>query len=474
MTDLENDVRTALGRHAGPIALRPMPPGTRRRVRVRQAGFVALIALATAFAVAGGVILAGTLPHGRGTNPADDGYSSPLENVPPGWPSVQISDPSSAYLPPIADPNVSDGPVVLASGTVEGSAFTLYAYTRGRGDAATPCLGFVGFPTVGEPVTTAPDIVTCANAPAVPQQQDVAFIGAGSSERPDLEANFGFVSGRVDKIYVWGGGDLGMFEIQKLQALRGWDVAPFFFVPSAGAGPLEVDAIGRDTILPLAHAEICHASSASGSCRTDVHQEFPLGSPVDVPVPLAAGSWPRVTFGGDFEPYVDHVVNADGVVDPGVVGTKTVIAYGTVQGAPWSLVAFNMRDAGAPDGLNPSSELFVTGVGGGGSALHETSPWSPNDLGGSHGLVEPGGFDDITGVVSSRVSTVRVVLSDGTIRDADLIQGPQGVDASYFVMFLPARSEGRLVALDAEGNEIEQMCLRDMMGVAPGGDPCAP
>ncbi|MGZ4129637.1 MAG: hypothetical protein ACXVPR_02260, partial [Actinomycetota bacterium] len=147
--------------------------------------------------------------------------------------------------------------------------------------------------------------------------------------------------------------------------------------------------------------------------------------------------------------------------------------YGTVQGAPWSLVAYNVRDNDAPSGLNPMSQLFITGVGGGGSALYETDPWQPNDLGASHGLGESRGFDDLTGVASTRVTAVRLELTDGTTRDLDLIVGPPGVEARFFVTFLPAGSEGRLVALDASGAEIEQMCLRDMMGVPPGGDACA-
>jgi hypothetical protein len=51
-----------------------------------------------------------------------------------------------------------------------------------------------------------------------------------------------------------------------------------------------------------------------------------------------------------------------------------------------------------------------------------------------------------------------------------LFTGPDGVEATYFVMFVPHDVSGRLVALDETGQEIEQMCLRDMMGVPPGGE----
>jgi hypothetical protein len=362
---------------------------------------------------------------------------------------------------------------VLASGSVEGSDFILYGYTLGRGSDATPCLGFVGFPKAGAPVRTAPDMVTCASAPAVPERQDVAFIGGGSADRPDLEANFGFVSLRVDVVYVWGRGRLGMFEIPTLDGLSRWDVRPFLFVPAPDAGPLEVDARANGGSLELAHADICPPSDVSGTCRTQVHQDHPVSSPVDVPIALAPGDWPSVTYGGDFEPYVDHEANADGVVDPGVVGEKRVIAYGTVQGAPWSLVAYNARYPGAPNGIAPQADFFITGVGGAGASLFETTPWTPNDLAAGRFHADRDGFDSIAGVVSTRVAAVLLELIDGTTKDIDLIRGPVGVEARYFVAFLPAGSEGRLAALDASGQEIEQMCLRDMMGVPPGGDPCA-
>jgi hypothetical protein len=83
------------------------------------------------------------------------------------------------------------------------------------------------------------------------------------------------------------------------------------------------------------------------------------------------------------------------------------------------------------------------------------------------------GFETLDGVASLRVATVRLELADGTVREETLIPGPEGVQARYFVDFIPAGVAGRLVALDAEGNEIEQMCLDDMFGVPAGGDPCS-
>lgn len=480
MSQTEERIREALAERAGSAPVTAMPLSVQRRVRLRQVGVAAALGSVAVLAIAVVVIAYGTAlaprPDSTPTlDPAADGYTSPLEEVPPHWPAVDIHDPTSAYVPSLAgEPGVTEGPVVLASGTVNGASFMLYAYTLGHSPDATPCVGFVGFAPAGAPTKNAPDVSTCANEPAVPQGQDVAYIGGGAAEVPGLEANFGFVSDRVDVIYVWGGGRLGMFEVPRLPRLDGWNVSPFFFVPAPDAGPLEVHARVDGGIVPLAHADICRPSEVSGTCRTQTYQDLPISSPVDVPLPLPAGAWPTVTYGGDFEPYVDHEANSDGVVDPGVVSEKTVIAYGTVQKAPWSLVAYNARYPGAPGDVSPASDFFVSGVGGhGGETLFIITPWSPNDLAAGRMNGEDDRFDSVHGIVSTRVGAVRLELWDGTVQDVTLIPGPAGVDARYFVLFIPHRAQGRLVALDATGQEVQQMCLRDMMGVPPGGDPCA-
>jgi hypothetical protein len=477
MSRTEDRIREALVARAGTPAMTTMPPRAHRRVRLRQAGlttvFGCVVATLVAFVVVASGTIGGSAPRPISTfDPAADGYTSPLEDVPPHWPAVDIADPADAYIPTISDPHVIDGPIVLASGTVDGSSFTLYAYTERRDGSNTACLGFVGFAAPGMPTRSAPDLTTCANAPAVPEEHDLAFIGAGSGDGR-LEANFGFVSGRADVVYVWGGGTYGMFSIPKLAALEGWKVDPFFFVPAMGAGPVEVDARLRGGLLSLAHANICQPSDVPGGCRTEVVQDFPLTSPVDVPLPLAPGEWPIVTYGGDFAPYVDHQVDADGIRDPGVVGEKQVVAYGTVQAEPWSLVGYNLQYPGAPNGTSPAEDLSVGGGGTTGATLYTQTPWRPNDLSAGRGHTDNNGFDSLDGLVSSRVSSVRLELTDGTVRQVRLFPGPSGVGARYFVIFIPHSSMGRLVALDASGREIEQMCLSDMMGVPPGGDRCA-
>jgi hypothetical protein len=473
MSVTDDRIRETLAERAGSPSAGEMSASVPRRIRARQTGVAIAFGSAASFVVAVAVIaysaVAPSAPRPAPTlDPAADGYTSPLENVPPRWPAIDVHDPSTAYVPQLRGADVSDGPVVLASGDVEGESFTVYAYTLGRGSLATPCIGFVGFAAPGAPTRSAPNVTTCADAVAVPEERDVGFIG---SRVGDLEANFGFVSDRVDVVYVWGGGKYGMFAMPKLPALDGWNVDPFFFVPAPKAGPLEVDARvhGRDQ--ELAHANVCRPSDVAATCHRRVVQDFPLTSPVDVPVALAPGDWPAVTYGGDFEPYVDHEVDANGVRDPGVVGDKTVIAYGTVQEAPWSLAAFNSEFAGAPSSVSPSVQLEGPS-GGSGASLYETTPWEPNDLSAGYGWGSDQGFVDVSGVVSPRVAAVRLELADGTTKGLPLIDGPPGVAARFFVTFLPSRSTGRVVALDSAGAELDQACIRDSKGNPPSGMPC--
>lgn len=466
---LRSDVRAALERHAGrrPAVFR-MPREVERRIRRRQRARLVVAALGGVVATAACLIVILTIAGRPGSMPstADIG-------VPPGWPLVRETPSGLAFVPAI-EGDVTDGPEVLASGTVEGTEFTVFAYTVGRDDDRAACVGFVSRPSVSSWDAVAPTLLCSIDPPPVPSARDVSLLGVAVADHPELVAHIGLTSDRVDQVMVWAGGNQGMSEIPQLDRLRRWEVRPVFFIPAEGAGPLEAFAEVGGGIMPLAHGDLCSPDGGQ-PCRAPVVQDLPTTSPVRVPEPLDGGGWPEVTYGGDFEPYVDHEADAEGIVDPGVVGEKTVVAYGTVQGAPWSLVAYNLRDRDAPEGVNPAADLSVAGVGGStGGSLYETDPWRPNDLSARRMSGDGSeGFEILDGLVSMRVASVRLELDDGTVHDLTLLDGPPGVNARYFVEFIPAGVSGRLVALDPAGAEIVQMCLRDMFGLPPGGDPCA-
>lgn len=168
----------------------------------------------------------------------------------------------------------------------------------------------------------------------------------------------------------------------------------------------------------------------------------------------SAGEWPEVSYGGDFTPYVDHVIDMQGVLDPGVVGKKHVVAYGTVQGIPWSLTGFMSTDHS--DDPIPVGELFLGPRGQfGGSGLGFSGPqFGVSGTGfGSMGLTA------YAGIVGESVAAVEFRLASGEARPIRLFEGPSTVGARYFVLWPPTGAVGEIVALDASGEVVDQASL---------------
>jgi hypothetical protein len=465
MNDLELEVRAALRRHAGSIDVRSMPPRTGRSVRARQAGFVARIALVAAVGLIAAALVAVSLPHGSRLSPASDGFTSPLEHVPPGWPLVDVHDPRLATVPVVDDPALRSGPQVLVSGEVEGSAFTLVAWTdiaHGRDQA---CLGFAGLADPGEAVSAGPSTGYCTGErDGVLQGADLALFGLQGSA-PGLMANFGFATDRVAEVWA-AAGDQGFFQIPTIGGPSGWRATAFLFFPEPGSGSVEAYSEGGFSGgTALSRADVCAVGTVAGTCRPSVDQLFPISS--DPPRGLEAPApteWPEVTYGGAFTPYVDHEANSAGVVDPGVIGQKVPVLWGTVQGVPWSLTAYDARGDGAgPQGEpGPAGQLFLGSdgaYGGSGLGLYGTTPWQPNDLGLTGLVFGSGPLTAYAGVVSSRVSRVELRLTDGAVRDVRLVAGPAGVDAGYFVVWTPNGTTGEIVALASDGSVVQSARL---------------
>jgi hypothetical protein len=168
----------------------------------------------------------------------------------------------------------------------------------------------------------------------------------------------------------------------------------------------------------------------------------------------SAGEWPEVSYGGDFTPYVDHVIDMEGVLDPDVVGKKHVVAYGTVQGIPWSLTGFMSTDH-SNDPI-PVGELFL-GPGGqfGGSGLRFSGPqFGVSGTGfGSVGLTA------YAGIVGESVAAVEFRPASGEPMPIRLFEGPSTVGARYFVLWPPTGAVGEIVALDASGAVVDQASL---------------
>jgi len=154
------------------------------------------------------------------------------------------------------------------------------------------------------------------------------------------------------------------------------------------------------------------------------------------------GPWPVVTFGGDFTPYLGP--------DNGT--HRTVIAYGRVDGIPWSEVAYR------GEGL-ASRCLGLSVRKDGGTFCPDTVPPTPpgidlDSLGA--GASGPIGY---WGVVAPTVASLEVRLDDGESRPIRILPGPAGAGNRYFVLFPPPRAPGTVVAMDADGNVIGHLPL---------------
>ena len=185
-------------------------------------------------------------------------------------------------------------------------------------------------------------------------------------------------------------------------------------------------------------------------------------------VPPEPGAWPVVVNGGDVVPYIDHGVDVQGVLDPGVIGEKIPVGWGTVQGTPWTLTAFMVRGGdweahAGPDGSpGPAGELMLGPhgqFGGGGPSLFNTIPWLPRDLGLSSMAFGSGPLTVHLGVVADSVTAVQFRFEDGTEISQAPIPGPPGVDAGYCILWAPNDVGGTIRALDAEGSVLVEHVL---------------
>lgn len=271
MNDLETLVRESLRARAGEPGPRAMPPGTLRRVHRREAGFGVGVLSLVAIAVVAAAALLRSLPLGDGqdtTAPPSGGFvgpSHPLEALPEGWPRIRVGDPREAYISPADSDDVAGQKEVIVSGTVEGSDFSFVGFTAARRglEYEGSCLDFAGPASApGREATSGGVQTVCAEV--VPTRSDLELIGFGNGDRPDLEANYGFVSERVARLVVVLD-DGSVVEVPILRGLDGWDVRVFLFFPPQGQGGLLVayDADGR----ALARAPLCENTGVSGGCR---------------------------------------------------------------------------------------------------------------------------------------------------------------------------------------------------------------
>ena len=232
MNDLEDRVRAALHDRAGYQGVQTMPSVTRGQVRKREAWFLTTVSVVAASAIAVGALLLQSLPHAApARDVATDGFTSPLEVVPEGWPVV-------GFMPKDDDAG------------------------RGCFEYAPPWNGQPGSAGVMGSCVGAPDV-------SVPNGTDLDLLGFSSEAYGQIEADMGFVSPRVERISIQPEGG-SAFQIPILKGPEGWDARfflTFFYEGMEG----EVVAYAADGTV-LARSSLCAVVGHSGSCRGRLQQ----------------------------------------------------------------------------------------------------------------------------------------------------------------------------------------------------------
>jgi hypothetical protein len=161
------------------------------------------------------------------------------------------------------------------------------------------------------------------------------------------------------------------------------------------------------------------------------------------------------------EPYTEQVEGQEAYL----LTQKHVVAFGHVSGIEWSLAAYDtMPYAGDlfPRFLGGQCGDLMLGdqgeYGGISFCLHtaETASDAPFAMAGFGNASDQnvGPITGYAGLVSSRVSTVELRLTDGIIRELPLYDAPSGIDARFFEVFVTAGTEGRIVAVGSSGAEL--------------------
>jgi hypothetical protein len=456
-----------------------MPPRTTRRIRRRQlvtGGVGVAVALASILAV---VAIVEGLPHAGRAKPAIGSSSSaPYESLPSTWPTIESGNPADAYVVP-ADATVVGTKHVLYSGTVEQASFSFVGYVVDDGGSGRgPCLDFTGRSTGSE---TGPSVSVCAYAPVVepvPTGADLDLAGAGSSDIPDIEANFGFVSGRVADLRVELA-DGSTTQLPVFHAPEGWvGIRPFLFFPPGGQGGTVV-ALGADGT-ELGRAPMCVLDGASNSCHAPARQL----------VSIPTLTWPDVQPDADGVPYVDHEEGEQ------PVGDKIPVFHGEVTtpftGGPvaFSLVVWQSGGGAITagecvdlfEGYRASADPSYLGsdaVGGGSKSALSDLPAGAlskpvvllvrSRAQGDHGET----LLALAGLVTPDV--VRLEMrAGGDVRDVPLIADPLSEAHRLFIAYPPldpaGEPSGTLVALGADGSELWSGDVGSLVPPASGSD----
>lgn len=197
-------------------------------------------------------------------------------------------------------------------------------------------------------------------------------------------------------------------------------------------------AVALARVVPEAGRAQPAATGTPSTAGSPSPSPSPSASPFPSPVP-SFGPWPVVELGGDVTPYTGDRS-----------GPKTIIAYGTVDGIPWSEFVYH-------DVTGRCLALFMEKDGG--SFCPDTTPRSPPGM--VMYSIASGKFGPIGywGDLAPTVARLEVHVDGGEVRPVEIFPEPTGGDARYFVVFPPPRTPGTVWAIDAQGNVVGRASL---------------
>ncbi len=474
MNDLESKLRESLDRNIGASPLRSLSDDVRRRTikaRRRTIGARALLAIVVIGVAVAGVRLA---PKLSAEAPMSGGR----------WPVVTKGDPRDAYVSTAEVEDIMGLRYILASGSVDGRAYSLEGWTSRRADAGypTPCLYLAGpADPQATPVSPGPQppggaardsgvggyclpdagSAEAGGWPVFPSESDLLFRtlapgGAGVCQQCTVGsrgpfAGMGFASNRVDSLSITMD-DGASHSVPVLRFPNAWGVSAFiYFQPDVEhAGTLRAyDKVGR----PLATAALCDSWTCDMPKMDQIAPIPDTPSPPAVEAPTypyfaATGDWPEVT-SLDEARRPDQALFASDEAWP--------LVWGSVDGADFD--AYIDPTAAPCDG---EANFVFSAATSGVSAAKQASICTSLETvpeGGSWfiqtktGVVGPDVI--VMGVANAQYGDIRVTLDDGSSQYLRLFKAPDDPALRYFVAIVPGGHGGNVFLNAPDGTYID-------------------
>ena len=208
----------------------------------------------------------------------------------------------------------------------------------------------------------------------------------------------------------------------------------------------------RRVLIAGAVAAIVAVAITAGPAAIDVFVADRFPAPQPPAAPQDAEPFREVEPLPYREVYVDRVVGEQRYL----IGKKEIVAAGKVLGRPWSMVEFITTEDRPRSEAALCVEFFLGAdgmLGGGGNCATPKHIDSVISLSGQYWGSAPE-IVAVIGSVEKPAVAARVELKDGRTRELEIVRSRKDEDIGWYVFFPPPFERGRVVALDANGNEV--------------------